>query len=100
MGIDIKNNLTGAAIVARDGASGTVSNNVTNATTAMFADASTANLHLVSSATAAIDKGVAVSVTDDFDGQARPQGAASDIGADEYSGTLTAPAAPSNLVLQ
>lgn len=99
-GVDIKNNLTDAAIVARDGASGSVANNVTNATTAMFASASTADLHLLSNATAAIDKGVAVSVTDDFDGQGRPQGAASDIGADEYSGTLTAPAAPSSLVLQ
>jgi hypothetical protein len=66
----------------------------------MFANASTADLHLVATATAAIDKGLAVSIIDDFDGQARPQGAASDIGADEYTTNLTAPAAPSNLVLQ
>ena len=99
-GVDIKNNLTDAAIVARDGASASVSNNITTATSGMFASAPTADLHLVSSATTAIDKGVAVSVTDDFDGQARPQGAASDIGADEYTSTSTAPAAPSNLVLQ
>ena len=66
----------------------------------MFANASTGDLHLISSATTAIDKGVAVSVTDDFDGQVRPQGVTSDIGADEYTTNLTAPAAPSNLFLQ
>jgi hypothetical protein len=103
IGVDIKNNLTDGAIVARDGASGSVNNNITNATTGMFTNASAADLHLLSSATAAIDKGVAVSVTDDFDGQARPQGVASDIGADEYSSSTATsgiPASPSNLVLQ
>ena len=99
-GVDIKNNLADAAIVSRDGASGSIANNIINATSGMFANASTADLHLVATATAAIDKGLAVSIIDDFDGQARPQGAASDIGADEYTTNLTAPAAPSNLVLQ
>ena len=99
-GVDIKNNLTDASIVSRDGASGSVSNNITNAATAMFV--SPGDLHLKQTATAAIDKGVWVSVTDDFDGQARPQGTASDIGADEFSSTpgQPVPAAPSNLVLQ
>ena len=99
-GADINNNLTDAAIVSRDGASGSVSNNVTNATTAMFVNPAAGDLHLIQTATAAIDKGIAVSVTDDFDGQARPQGVASDIGADEYTTSTTAPASPSNLVLQ
>jgi len=99
-GLDIKNNLADASIASRDGASGSVSNNITNATSGMFANASTGDLHLISSATTAIDKGVAVSVTDDFDGQVRPQGVTSDIGADEYTTNLTAPAAPSNLFLQ
>jgi len=99
-GVDIKNNLADAAIGARDGASGSVGNNITNGTSGMFVNASTADLHLVSNATAAIDKGVAVSISDDFDGQPRPQGPASDIGADEFLGTSTPPAAPSNLVLQ
>jgi hypothetical protein len=44
-----------------------------------------------------------VAVNDDFDGQPRPVGLASDIGADEYSAsspppTALVPAAPSNLV--
>jgi hypothetical protein len=99
-GVDIKNNLTDAAIVSRDGASGFVSNNITNATTAMFVNPAAGDLHLKQTANTVIDKGIAVSVTDDFDNQARPQGAASDIGADEYTTSTTSPAAPSNLVLQ
>jgi hypothetical protein len=66
----------------------------------MFVNPAAGDLHLIQTATAAIDKGIAVSVTDDFDGQARPQGVASDIGADEYTTSTTAPASPSNLVLQ
>jgi len=51
--------------------------------------------HLTASS-AAIDRGVDASVTTDIDGQARPQGAAPDLGADEYpvppsSVTLTGP---------
>ena len=46
------------------------------------------DLHLKSTATSAIDHGVSVSsVTDDWDGDGRPVGPASDIGADEYGGT-------------
>lgn len=37
---------------------------------------------------AAIDRGVATGVTDDIDEQARPQGVAPDIGADEYLSTI------------
>jgi hypothetical protein len=102
-GVDIKNNLTDASIVARDGASGSVANNVTNVPASWFVNPAAGDLHLNQTATTAIDKGVAVSVTDDFDGQARPQGAASDIGADEYSSSTATsgiPASPTNLVLQ
>jgi hypothetical protein len=99
-GVDIKNNLTDASILARDGASASVSNNVTNATSGLFVNSAAGDLHLKQTATAAIDRGIAVSVTDDFDGQARPQGPASDIGADEYTTLTTPPAAPSNLLLQ
>jgi len=43
------------------------------------------DLHLTSTATAAIDRGASVSnVTDDFDGRPRPAGSAYDIGADEF----------------
>jgi hypothetical protein len=102
-GIDIKNNLTDASIIARDGASGTVGNNITNATTSLFVNPTAGDLHLRSTATSAIDRAVSVAVNDDFDGQTRPAGIASDIGADEYSmssppPTVLVPAAPSNLV--
>jgi hypothetical protein len=102
-GADIKNNLTDGGIVARDGASGSVGNNVTNATSSLFVNPAAGDLHLKSTASAAIDRGIAVAVVDDFDGQIRPEGTASDIGAaDEYPSTLPIPipAPPSNLVLK
>jgi hypothetical protein len=97
--VDIKNNLTDARIVSRDGASGSVSNNVTNATASMLKNPVAGDLHLQSTASSAIDKGISVSVNDDFDGDSRPIGIASDIGADEYGSSLS-PAAPSNLILR
>jgi hypothetical protein len=51
----------------------------------MFIDPANANLHLKSTATAAIDKvAVLAEAPTDIDGHMRPQGARSDIGADEY----------------
>jgi hypothetical protein len=45
-----------------------------------------ADLHLLWTATNAIDKAPALlSVTNDFDGERRPRGANADIGADEFS---------------
>jgi hypothetical protein len=102
-GVDIKNNLTDASIVARDGASASVGNNVINATTTLFVNPAAGDLHLRETATAAIDKGITVSVTNDIDGQSRPQGVSSDIGADEFSSLTTSPslpAAPNNLVVK
>jgi hypothetical protein len=77
-----------------------VTGNVTNAGASWFVSAAAGDLHLVSSATAAIDKGTALAdVTSDYDGDARPIGSKPDIGADEFgSGTVTTPpAAPTNL---
>lgn len=63
-----------------------------------FTNASTRDFTLQSTS-AAIDRGVTIStVTTDYSGVARPQGAAYDIGASEYrSTTTTAPAAPTNV---
>src|SRR5262249_11358765 len=83
-GVQIKNNLTDAPIISREGATGTASGNGTNAQTSWFANAAIGDLHLVSTATAAIDKAASVGVTTDYDGQSRPSGAAPDVGADEY----------------
>ena len=91
-GLQIKNNLTDGAITARDGASATVSGNKTNATLSLFVNATAGDLHLASTATSAINQGVAISgFTLDFDGQTRDSQL--DLGADEYvaSGDTTAP---------
>jgi len=84
-GVVIRNNLTDAAIVARDGATGTVANNLTTAQISWFVDASIGDLHLKSTATQAIDQ--VLTLTDaniDYDGQVRPSGGSADYGADEY----------------
>jgi hypothetical protein len=87
-GVLIANNLTDGMIRQRDGATGTVTNNLTTATSPMFRNLSAGDLHLVASATRAIDHGISVaSVSDDWDGERRPQGAAVDIGADEFTAT-------------
>jgi len=80
----IANNLLDGTIWARDGASGTLTTNVTGANASMFAGASTGDLHLVAGASP-IDQGTTVAgAVDDWDGGARPSGAAYDVGADEY----------------
>jgi PKD repeat protein len=82
--VEIINNLTDGAIARRDDAQAVVSNNFTAATHAMFVNAPLADLHLMATATAALDKGMAIpAVTTDWDGEPRPAGAAPDLGADE-----------------
>ncbi len=94
-GMEIRYNLTDGAIQTRDGATGTVANNVTNAQSNWFVDAADSNLHLVSGATAAIDKATLhVDVTDDIDKNARPNGSTPDIGADEFGGAPLTNQAP------
>ena len=85
-GVVLTNNLVDGVIRARDGAQGTERTNLTGATAAMFVDAQSGDLHLASSAVAAIDRGTALSeVLGDWDGKSRPQGQGYDIGADEYA---------------
>jgi len=93
----VANNLFDSAIQARDGATGTVSSNYLQATPALFVNASAGDLHLLSSAAVAIDKTVVrSSASADWDGQARPIGAAADLGADESS-SVTLPTTPTNV---
>ncbi|MBN1675781.1 MAG: hypothetical protein JXR37_32355 [Kiritimatiellae bacterium] len=67
-------------------------------TAAWFADPGTGDFHLTPFAGAAVDAGVPVpEVTTDIDGDPRPQGSASDIGADERLVAPTPPHAPTNL---
>lgn len=98
-GVEIRYNLADGIVKQRDGATGSVANNVTNAQPSWFTNAATGDLHLVATSAAAIDKAAThANVPKDYDAETRPQGAAPDIGADEFSSSgLQPPLAPINL---
>ena len=80
-----RNILADAPIHLRDSASAMLLSNLVTAVPRMFVNPAGADLHLVASATNAIDKGLTLStVTNDFDADPRPRGASADIGADEF----------------
>jgi hypothetical protein len=82
--VSITNNLTNRQIAARDGATGTVAQNVTTASPAWFVAPEAGDLHLAGRQARVVDAGLQVEgLTDDFDAQLRPIGAGVDIGADE-----------------
>lgn len=98
-GVLFENNLTNAQILARDGGTGTVTNNVTNAVASWFKSASTGDLHLASAAPGVAGAGLSISgLTDDFDGSPRPA-TGIDIGADQYGAGAT-PNPPGNVKVQ
>ena len=73
-------------------AQGKETHSISAAPAALFVNAAGGDYHL-SGASPAIDHGQTQStVTTDFEGQSRPQGAASDVGADETGGGTPAPA--------
>jgi hypothetical protein len=81
-----RNNLADAPVHLRDSATAALSSNLASATPGMFVNPAAGDLHLLASATNAIDQGLTLSsVTNDFDGDRRPRGASSDIGADEFT---------------
>jgi hypothetical protein len=81
-----RNNLGDAPIHLRDNATATLASNLLSAVPGMFVNPAGADLHLRASATNAIDQGLTLSsVTNDIDGDRRPRGARSDIGADEFT---------------
>jgi hypothetical protein len=95
----IANNITDGVISAREGATGTLLTNIERASASLFVNAAAGDLHLSTLATSAIDSGTTVSsVTDDWDGQPRPQGAAFDIGADEVSGRSVGARSPRDFI--
>ena len=82
---DISNNLVSHNLMERNSASAMLAGNLQNASLSLFVDSFGGNLHLVSSANAAIDQGVSIPAgmsTDDIDGA--PRDANPDLGADEY----------------
>jgi len=80
----VQNNLT-RRITLRNGAQGIVDHNLETTDLGLFVDAASVDLHLVGTASAAIDKGVVHQDSGtDIDGASRQSGAAPDIGADEY----------------
>jgi len=84
-------------ILARDGASGTLSGSVTTAAPALFVNPSAGDLHLAPTATSLVDRAaVLANAATDWDGQSRPRGAAADAGADEYVPSAP-PSTPKNL---
>ena len=81
-----RNNLADAPIRLRDSATATLSGNLLAAVPGMFVNPAAADLHLLASATNAIDKAPPlITVTNDFDGDRRPRGESADIGADEFT---------------
>ncbi len=92
-----KNNLYYPTNVTRDNAVPIWANN-TLATSGMFVNLLAGDLHLLSTATAAINQGATVGVAQDIDGDARD--AQPDVGADEYTGSgidTTPPTIPGGL---
>lgn len=80
--VTIRNNIV-RRITNRNGASGTVDTNLEGAGFSLFEDAPGGDVHLLASASDAIDQGVAVDEAGvDIDGETRDEGAP-DLGADE-----------------
>ena len=93
----IANNLTNKPIISRDGGTGTVSKNITNASSSWFIKPSSGDLHLASAVSSVVGAGLPITgLVDDFDGQPRPTGGGIDIGADQFLPKTALPA-PTNL---
>ena len=98
-GVVIANNVLDGNVMARDGATGSVSGNYTNASAALFVNPVAGDLHLRPTATVLLSQVSAPlpAAGVDWDGESRPAGS-TDTGADEYSvGTSTPPIPPTNL---
>src|SRR5207253_79685 len=91
-GVVIKNNLMDAAIISRDGATGTLGGNITNSQNSWFVNAAAGNLHLTSAATAAI---AAITVlhdpTEKTDGATGNATTSSDVSVTDYHAGDTIP---------
>lgn len=98
-GVVIANNVLDGNVMARDGATGSVSGNHVNADAALFVNPAAGDLHLRPTAAVLLSQVAAPrpAAGVDWDGESRPAGS-TDIGADEYSlGAPTPPIPPTNL---
>ena len=83
---EARNNLTDVPSHVRDGASAVFTGNYELAKPSLFVNPGAADLHLLPTATVAIDRAPPLAaVAVDFDGKGRPQGGGYDIGADEFT---------------
>ncbi|MCZ6820479.1 MAG: right-handed parallel beta-helix repeat-containing protein [Calditrichaeota bacterium] len=97
--VDIRNNLANRNISQINGATGTVSNNILNAQSNWFKNAAAGDLHLANESISAIGQGEPLfGLVDDFDGDARTDGASIDVGADEFK-TTSRPLPPTDLLV-
>ncbi len=97
-GVLIVNNLANKPIGARDGATATTGSNLESAAKSLFVNPVKGDLHLLAATAGVIDAGRTVNgLTNDIDGDARPQGAGIDIGADEWGGSSVKPNPPTGL---
>ena len=93
----IYNNLANKLIRSRDGGVAIVSNNIQTALRNWFLNVSNANLRLNAYVGQVVDQGLAVTgLSDDFDGEVRPQLGGIDIGADELTLPLVVSVSNSN----
>jgi hypothetical protein len=82
--VTLTNNLVSHNLYDRGGTA-TLTSNLEGQPLSLFVDGAGGNLHLLPSATVAIDQALPLpEVGEDIDGDARPAGSAPDIGADEY----------------
>ncbi len=85
-GVLIANNLTNRAIASRNGGTGVVTHNITDAAASWFVNPRAGDLRLARPVAQVMAAGLPIpALTDDFSGHSRPAGVRPDIGADEWS---------------
>jgi hypothetical protein len=91
-GVEVRGNLLDAVVWPRDGATPSVTDNITEAVPGWFVDADDGDLHLVPAAVGAIDQlDASPDVVEDFDADPRPAGDGTvDVGADELDSPIFA----------
>ena len=91
----IANNITNKPIMSRDGGSGTVVSNATDAVEGWFRFTYLGDLHLAYEVNSVVDMGLIIpDLVNDYDDDSRPLGKGIDLGADEFVPGEPPPAVP------